>query len=45
MTPSLPEKIGKYRVLSELGRGATSRVFLADQDSADWEPLCRPYSP
>lgn len=30
MTPSIPEKIGKYRVLSELGRGATSRVFLAE---------------
>ena len=30
MTASLPDKIGKYRVLSELGRGATSRVFLAE---------------
>lgn len=27
---SLPERIGKYRILRELGRGATSRVFLAD---------------
>ena len=25
--------------------GESSRVFLADQGSADWEPLCRPYSP
>jgi hypothetical protein len=25
--------------------GESSRVLLADQDSADWEPLCRPYSP
>jgi len=25
--------------------GDSSRLLLADQDSADWEPLCRPYSP
>jgi hypothetical protein len=25
--------------------GESSRLLLADQDSADWEPLCRPYSP
>jgi len=30
MTQPLPSKIGKYRVLSELGRGATSRVFLCE---------------
>jgi tRNA A-37 threonylcarbamoyl transferase component Bud32 len=27
--PGLPERIGKYRVLSRLGEGATSEVFLA----------------
>jgi serine/threonine protein kinase len=27
---TLPERIGKYRILRELGRGATSRVFLAE---------------
>ncbi len=27
---SLPERIGKYRVLSRLGEGATSEVFLAE---------------
>ena len=26
---SMPEKIGKYQILSELGKGATSAVFLA----------------
>ncbi len=30
MSQRLPDKIGKYRVLSELGRGATSRVFLCE---------------
>ncbi|MFN7753285.1 MAG: protein kinase domain-containing protein [Pseudomonadota bacterium] len=29
MSAELPRKIGKYRVLRELGRGATSRVLLA----------------
>jgi len=28
--PPLPERIGKYRVLSRLGEGATSEVFLAE---------------
>jgi serine/threonine protein kinase len=27
-----PERIGKYRVLREIGRGATSRVFLAEDE-------------
>ncbi|MFN9389837.1 MAG: protein kinase domain-containing protein [Betaproteobacteria bacterium] len=27
---TLPPRIGKYHILRELGRGATSRVFLAD---------------
>lgn len=27
--PSLPERIGKYKLLSRLGEGATSEVFLA----------------
>jgi len=30
MSDKLPEKIGKYRVLRELGRGATSHVYLAE---------------
>lgn len=25
--------------------GESSRLFLADQDSGEWEALCRPYSP
>lgn len=25
--------------------GDSSRMLLADQESPDWEPLCRPYSP
>ncbi|MCU0868554.1 MAG: protein kinase [Burkholderiales bacterium] len=28
----VPERIGRYRVLRELGRGATSRVFLAEDE-------------
>jgi tRNA A-37 threonylcarbamoyl transferase component Bud32 len=28
--PSLPERIGKYRILARLGDGATSEVFLAE---------------
>lgn len=27
---SLPERIGKYRLVRELGRGAASRAFLAE---------------
>ena len=30
--PSLPPRIGKYRVVSRLGDGATSEVFLAEDD-------------
>jgi len=30
--PGLPERIGKYRVLSSLGEGATSEVFLAEDE-------------
>lgn len=30
MSDKLPEKIGKYRVMRELGRGATSHVYLAE---------------
>jgi serine/threonine protein kinase len=29
---ALPERIGKYRVISRLGEGATSEVFLAEDD-------------
>jgi serine/threonine protein kinase len=29
MTQTIPERIGKYPVIRELGRGATSRVYLA----------------
>jgi len=34
MGQSHPEMIGKYKVLRELGRGATSRVFLAEDPFA-----------
>jgi len=33
--PALPSRIGKYRVLSRLGEGATSEVFLAHDDFND----------
>jgi eukaryotic-like serine/threonine-protein kinase len=33
--PALPEHIGKYRVLSRLGEGATSEVFLCRDDFHD----------
>jgi serine/threonine protein kinase len=31
-TPTLPSRIGKYRVLNRLGEGATSEVFLCRDD-------------
>jgi tRNA A-37 threonylcarbamoyl transferase component Bud32 len=34
-TSDLPAQIGKYRVLSRLGEGATSEVFLAHDDFRD----------
>jgi len=37
MSDKLPEKIGKYRVLRELGRGATSHVYLAEDAFRDRE--------
>ncbi len=38
MTPSaLPERVGKYPILRQLGQGATSRVFLARDPFADRE--------
>jgi len=33
--PDLPAKIGKYRVISSLGDGATAEVFLAHDDFND----------
>jgi serine/threonine protein kinase len=30
MSGPLPQKIGKYKIVRELGRGATSRVYLAE---------------
>jgi serine/threonine protein kinase len=35
MPETLPEQIGKYPVMSELGRGATSRVYLGRDPLAD----------
>ncbi len=38
MTPSaLPERVGKYPILRQIGQGATSRVFLARDPFADRE--------
>jgi serine/threonine protein kinase len=33
--PIMPDRIGKYPILRELGQGATSRVFLASDPFAD----------
>jgi len=33
--PAMPDRIGKYPILRELGQGATSRVFLASDPFAD----------
>src|SRR5258706_6224160 len=33
--PAIPERIGNYPILRELGHGATSRVFLARDPFAD----------
>ena len=33
--PSIPDRIGKYPILRELGHGATSRVFLGRDPFAD----------
>ena len=35
--PRIPERIGKYPIVRELGHGATSRVFLARDPFADRE--------
>ncbi|MCA3071986.1 MAG: protein kinase [Rhodocyclaceae bacterium] len=37
MREDFPKKIGKYRILRELGRGATSSVFLATDPFGDRE--------
>jgi serine/threonine protein kinase len=35
MSGPFPQKIGKYRIVRELGRGATSRVYLAEDTFFD----------
>ncbi len=37
--PSAGEELGEFRLLSELGRGATGRVFLATQPSLSDRPV------
>jgi len=34
--PSLPERVGPYRVVREIGRGGMGRVFLAEEVTADF---------
>jgi serine/threonine protein kinase len=44
MTDALPSRIGKYPIIRELGRGSTSRVYLARDPFAEREVAIKVFS-
>ncbi|WP_333842052.1 serine/threonine-protein kinase [Pelomicrobium sp.] len=44
-SPPLPEYVGKYKVIRELGRGSTCRVYLAQDPFTDREVAVKVISP